>query len=166
MMLSFSLEDIILLVGLWLICGFVSAALFMRFITMRYAGRAVIDALLDPDEDTKAALMSMMAMILEMRFRTGKKYVDDDGKEQDETVSFVHYVGQEAWRIISLKMRAAKGGSVTQFAQSDEGQMLMGFAGPRKGQTTGEYLMEQAMSRAMPLLEKKVEELLSKRNAF
>lgn len=155
-MLTLQVEDVLLLVLAWLVCGLVSAVIFMRFVTMRYAGQAVIASLKDPTEDVRQAVGALMTMILETQVKTGRKLQGEDGKEIEEQISMIQYMAGEVWRIIQLKIRAKKGGEVSQLAQSPEGQLLMGFGGPRKGQTTGEYMIEQLGQRLMPQIEQMV----------
>jgi hypothetical protein len=95
---------------------------------------------------------------------TGKTLTDDDGKEMKETLPLFKYVGRELSNALLYKLKAARGGSMSAAGKDAmdglDGPSLLGSLGPRKNQTSMEWIMEQAAPRLMPIIEKKVAELL------
>ena len=59
------LSDMITIVVLCLVCELVAALVFVKYVVMKYAGRAVIDAIVNPDEKTREGVASLIAMILQ-----------------------------------------------------------------------------------------------------
>lgn len=155
-MLTISLDDVLLLAALWLVCGLVSALVFIRFAVLRYAGKAVVNALMSPDDDVRAAISALMGIILTSQVATGKKITDSDGHERDEALPFVRYIGREVSNYLGQLRKASNGGKTTQVADELGGLLPMG---PRKGQSTSEFLLEQAMVRMGP----KLEEIITKK---
>jgi|WetSurMetagenome_2_1015567.scaffolds.fasta_scaffold126006_2 hypothetical protein len=155
------LLDMVTIVVLCLLCELVAALVFVKFIVMKYAGKAVIERLIDPDEDTRQAVGSLLSIVLAAEIKTGKTITDDEGRERAETVPFIRYVGREIWTYLGTLRKASNGGTNTAIAQQ------IGLpSGPRKGQSTMEYLFEQMIMRAGPqideLISKKVNEITNK----
>lgn len=152
-MLSIGLEDALLLVVMWLVCGGVSMWVFMRPAIMRFAGEAVIKKILTPDDSTKAAISALLAQMIASEIVTGKTIRDGNGKEIPESIPFVRYLGREVWNYVALMTKAARGGKTTQVA-NDLGIALPGeMFGPKKGQTTSDFILEQMTIRLGPKLE-------------
>ena len=162
-MLSFSVEDVLLLVVVWLACNAVYSLLFTRFVVMRYAGMAVINKIVNPDEDTQEAINSLIGMIAKSEIQTDKVITDPEtGKTRPERIPFVIYVGREIWQYLGMLRKASTGGKTKSVA--DEFGMSIG---PRKGQSTAEYLTEQLVTRMGPKLDEiigtKLDEIVNKR---
>lgn len=109
-MLTLTLEDIIILVALWMGCGLVSALVFIRFAVLHWGGEAVMNAILEPKPKTLKAIGALMMMLLESQIPTGKK-VTVDGKEQDEYKPLLIFMGGALYRQMELQARAKMGGN-------------------------------------------------------
>lgn len=159
-MLSLTPEDMVALALLWLVCGFLSAVLFIRWAVLRWAGKAVVDALCDPTEETKAAVGSLLGLIISSEVQTGKT-ITVEGKEFPESVPFLRFLGREVWQYLGQVGKASTGGMTTKAL----GEMGLGAIGPRKGQSSLEFILEQSMIRLGPKLDeivsKKVEDLVN-----
>lgn len=161
-MLSLGVEDIAVLAVVWLICGFVSAIVFIRWAVLRWAGKAVVNALVEPTEDTRLAINALLTEILHAEIKTGRTVKDEDGKERPEVLSFVRFVGREIWHYLGMLRKSSTGGKTTQaMAEMDP----LGMAMPRRGQSTTEFIGEQMMMRLAPRLDeiitKKIEEVIN-----
>jgi len=130
---------------------------------MRYAGMAVINKIVNPDEDTQEAINSLIGMIAKSEIQTDKVITDPEtGKTRPERIPFVIYVGREIWQYLGMLRKASTGGKTKSVA--DEFGMSIG---PRKGQSTAEYLTEQLVTRMGPKLDEiigtKLDEIVNKR---
>jgi len=161
-MLSISVEDALALALLWLVCGAISMYLFMRPAVMRYAGRAVMAAIQNPDEDVRAAVLSLVSMILGANIATGCRLKNENWKEIDETLPFLRYVGRELWHYLGMMRKASTGGKST---MAGEDLDPLGLIRPRRGQSTADFMLEQMSIRMGPKLDeiitKKMEQLLN-----
>lgn len=148
-MLTFSLEDLLVIVVVWLLCGLVSAILFVRFAVMRYAGRAVIRSITSPDEETRKAVSALLLMILQAPIATGKKIKTEDG-EKDEVLPFFKYALREMGNAILLKFNAMMGGTSKEMGEQLDAELSMNpkfalfkkFKRKRKDQSMLDYVME------------------------
>ena len=161
------LADMLTIVVLCLLCELVAAVVFVKWVVMRYAGAAVIRRIKDPDEETREAIGALIGQILQSEIRTGRMLKDANDREYPESIPFVRYVGREIWNYLGQLRKASSGGKSTAIgAELDP----MGMMGPRKGQSTTEYLMEQGITRLWPKIEesigKKIEEKLNGQNGF
>lgn len=158
-MLNLSVEDVLLLVVLWLVCGLFSAAVFIRWSVLRWAGKAMINALMKPTDETRAAVGSLLGLILSSEVQTGKMILEGK-KEVPETIPFLLYLGREIWKYLGTMGKASNGG-MTSKALNDLGLPALG---PRKGQSSLEFLLEQTLFRMGPKLDeivtKKIENAL------
>lgn len=149
-MLTFQLEDLLLIVLVWLVCGMVSALLFVRFIVMRYAGKAVINAITNPDAETKGAVAALLNMILTVPIKTGKKVKDGDGREIDEVLPFSRFMMREMANFMLAKFKASMGGHATdagdnvdEIVNSDMKLKLFSKMRPKKkNQSRVDWLLE------------------------
>jgi len=96
---------------------------------LKYAGKSVVNALLDPDDDTKEAIHAILAQawtwFLTPTIKTGRKIQTKDEKgeilsEADEILSpFQNLVG-EIGRFIKMQFLATKGGEQKALKQALE----------------------------------------------
>lgn len=161
--------DLLSIVILVLINGLVDTALGI-WVFAKFAGKRSKEALVDfvnDDPEAQKMIAKIVAYSIITPVRTGKKVTDEDGKEHDEEIPLFKWVGRELSNALLYKLKAARGGSLSaagKDAMDDMGgPSLLGSLGPRKGQTSMEWIMEQAAPRFMPMIEKKVAELLDKK---
>jgi hypothetical protein len=134
-----------------------------------YVRQTITDMLSEPDEDTKKAIASLVTMIFATNIKTGRRVTDEDGKEGDEVQPLLKFLGREMTNMLLAKLKQSRGGMVASVGSKLEGALegdpslasLMGPLGPRKGQTTYEFLLEQAAARIMPMVDKKITEKLN-----
>ena len=164
-------EFLLSLVVLVVVNGMIDCTL-VAWISGKQSKKAIMRALEDPDDEVKQALANMIScsipLVLNAQIPTGKKVADEDGKEHDETVDLLTFAGRVVANQLLYKIKASRGGLKAQAGMDlAEGAgldpSLLGLVGPRKGQSTVDWALEQAIPRAMPMLEKKLEEILSKR---
>lgn len=151
----------------------VSTIVIWKFIVPYFFGRyvkeTIVGMLTDPDPATRKAIGALLMEILSVPIKTGRKIKDEDGKDQEEVVTFMTYAGRELGHFLIMKLKGMRGGMTTQAGAKLEEAMgadnslasLIG-AGPRKGQSTQEYLLEQLMNRLMPMIEQKITQALNK----
>jgi hypothetical protein len=150
-MLSLTVEDIVLLVALWLVCGAVSAAVFIRWAVMKWGGEAVMNSLMNPKPKTKAAVGALMGLILSTMVPTGKTLTDENGKERLEEVPLLIFVGRQLFRQLEMQAKARVGGNKSGLdkavaADGDLGGIFGSITmGKRKGETTPEWLLRVAL---------------------
>lgn len=173
MLEGLSIETAMFLLILWLASTVVAWVFIIPYFFRRYVKQTIVRMLADQDDETRGAIAALAAallpVLLNCRLKTGKTLKDEDGKEYDEEVTLFTFAGRELSRHLLMKMKAARGGMTTQAGAKLEEALeadpslasLVGGFGPRKGQTTQEYLMEQLMSRLMPSIEKKITEKLN-----
>lgn len=113
-----------------------------------------------PDEDVNDALHSLFVQFWnaanEPSLSTGKK--DEDGKEI--IITPIEALVQAAGESVVARIKGFYGS--IQKAEGNLTNEIMGFAGPRKGQTMREFLIEQMLSRLSPVIEQKAQEFISK----
>lgn len=149
-MLTLQVEDLLVIVLVWLLCGFVSAIMFVRFIVLRYAGKAVISAITNPDEETKGAVAALLNMIMTVPIKTGRKIKDEEGHEREEVLPFSKFMLREISNYILSKFKASIGGSKTAMGEEIEGaidgdmrlKMLSTFKPKRRNQSRLDWLIE------------------------
>lgn len=137
------------------------------YIFARFAGKRSKEALVDfvnEDPAAQAMIAKIVAYAIITPVETGKILEDEDGKKQKESLPLFKYVGRELSNALLFKLKAARGGSMSAAGKDAmdglDGPSLLSTLGPRKGQTSMEWIMEQAAPRLMPIIEKKVAELL------
>jgi len=146
---------------LWVLVG--------RSIITKYGADAWIARLSDPDEDMKKALESLTSNILNEKMMvlawnwfltaqipTGKNEIGEDGIEKPITTTPYQSLIQATSTAILLKFKSMRGGLTTQgnaqLAESlgdGAAPFLASLAGPRKGQSTAEWVIEQALMKAL-----------------
>ena len=165
---------------LWMLVG--------RSIITKYGADAWIARLKDPDPDMKAAIDSLVSGILNEKMMvmawnwlltaqipTGKNEIGEDGIEKPITTTPYASLIDATSRAILLKFKSMRGGLTTQgnaqLAESlgdGAAPFLASLAGPRKGQSTAEWVIEQALMKAMEpngILGKKLNNMLANTNA-
>ena len=118
--------------------------------------------LANPDEELFEAFEGVVLGLIHTAdqpiMHTGEK--DDKGREIMIS-PMAHFTAVGADAILS-RIRGVQG-SVEKGAQAVASQLGFGIPLPRKGQSTGEFLFEQIMTRAMPAINEKIEEALNKK---
>lgn len=165
---------------LWVLVG--------RKIITKYGADAWIARLKEPDDDMQKAIDSLVTRIfnekmmvmawnwfLTAEIPTGKTAEDENGIQKPITTTPYQSLIDATSRAIILKFKSMRGGLTTQgnaqLAESlGEGAapFLASLAGPRKGQSTAEWVLEQAMMKALEpngILTKKLNTMLANTNA-
>ena len=160
---------------LWVLVG--------RKIITKYGADAWIARLKQPDDDMKAAIDSLVSGIfiekmmvmawnwfLTAEIPTGKTAEDENGIQKPITTTPYQSLIDATSRAILLKFKSMRGGLTTQgnaqLAESlgdGAAPFLASLAGPRKGQSTDEWVLEQAMMKALEpngILTKKINSLV------
>jgi hypothetical protein len=150
-----------------------------RKIITKYGADAWIARLKDPDDDMKLAIDALVGNIFNEKvmvqawnwfltapISTGKTAVDEAGVETPITTTPYQSLIDATSRAILLKFKSMRGGLTTQGnAELAEGApFLAGLAGPRKGQSTAEWVLEQALMKALQpggMIEQKLKGLTS-----
>lgn len=162
------LTTAIFLIVLWLLSTVVSWMFIIPYFFKRYVKNTIVEMLSSPDEVTKQAIAALSIQILFSPIKTGKKVKDEDGKEHDEVLPLYRFMGRELSNYFMMKLKGMRGGTINQagadLVEADPtlSALVSGGFGPRKGQTSMEWVMEQAMMRLMPVIEKKMGEVLNK----
>ena len=141
---------------LWVLVG--------RRIITKYGADAWIARLKEPDDDMKLAIDALVGNIynekvmvqawnwfLTAQIPSGKIEIGEDGVEKAITTTPYQSLIQATTTAIFLKFKAMRGGLATQgnAALEAEGAPFLASLGPRKGQTTAEWVLEQAMMKAL-----------------
>jgi len=173
-----------LLDGLFIIAAGALGSLLMwvligRKIITKYGADAWIARLKDPDDDMKLAIDALVGNIFNEKvmvqawnwfltapISTGKMEVDEAGVEHPITTTPYQSLIDATSRAILLKFKSMRGGLTTQGnAELVEGApFLAGLAGPRKGQSTAEWVIEQALAKALQpggILEQRINKSLA-----
>jgi len=155
-----------------------------RRIITKYGADAWIARLSEPDEDMERAIDSLVSRIfnekmmvsawnwfLTAQIPTGKSEAGEDGVEKPITTTPYQSLIQATSTAILLKFKSMRGGLATQgnAALADalggsEGAPFLASLGPRKGQSTAEWVLEQAMAKALSpggFLDKKLKSLVA-----
>ena len=158
-------EWLLILVAV-LINGLIDCTL-VAWLAGRRSKKALQSWLMSGDEEMQAMVAKIITLAIVTPVRTGKTVTDEDGKEQPEEIPLFRFMGRELSNVVLLKLKSARGGTKTQAgnAISDDidAASFLGSFGPRKGQTTMEWAMEQAIPRLMPMIEKKIAEALEQK---
>jgi hypothetical protein len=115
-----------------------------------YVKSTIVEMLARPDPETKRAIATLSKEILFCPIETGKKLKDEEGNESLEVMPLYRYMAREFSNFMLMKFKGMRGGSTTQagadLVESDPALMALvqGGLGPRKGQTTVEWLLERA----------------------
>jgi len=157
---------------LWVLVG--------RSIITKYGADAWIARLKEPDEEMQKAIDSLMGNIfnekmmvsawnwfLTAQIPTGKTEVDESGTERPQTTTPYQSLIDATSRAIILKFKSMRGGLTTQGNAAVAAEMgdiapMLASLGPRKGQSTAEWVLEQAMMKALQpggMLDKKLKAL-------
>ena len=142
---------------LWVLIG--------RRIITKYGADAWIARLSEPDEAMEKAIDSLVDRIFNEKMMiaawnwfltapipTGKSETGEDGIEKPITTTPYQSLIDATSRAILLKFKSMRGGLTTQGNAALEGDvapLLAGLAGPRKGQSTAEWVIEQALMKAL-----------------
>lgn len=159
--------DWLTLILLILINGVVDCSLVAYFAGRR-SKKALVEWLMSGDEEQQKAIGQIIALSIVTPIKTGRKVKDEDGKDHDEVLPLFKFLGRELSNSFLYKIKASRGGQMGGAGKdlSDDLGMspsLLGSFGPRKGQTSAEWAMEQMLPRIMPMLEKKVGEILERK---
>lgn len=159
-----------------LIIGFIAGACgsLLLWITigrrmmLKYAGQSVINAFKEPSPELEEALDSLVSHIWKWLNAPSIEVQGpstEDGTPTKTKISPIQNVMAvivtEVVNRIVQRIRGVQGA-----ATRDAGRMeaslatQMGIPLPRKGQTTGEFLMEQMASRLMPVIEQKISKMV------
>jgi hypothetical protein len=155
-MFALAPEDFIVLLILWLISASVQAFVFVRFVFTRYAAKALIKAFEDPDEALSRAILGLFSGLWAAAnapsVEVGK---DEEGKAI--LVSPIQLVTRAMANSAVNQLRGVKGkvAAVAQGAIEDLGLI----DAPRKGESTGEYLIRTLAPMIRDQIEKKFKTL-------
>lgn len=158
--------DWVLILALVALNGLIDCTL-VAWLAGRRSKAALLEALCSPDQEVREAIASIIGMAIVTNVKTGKRLSDaESGKEYDEELPLFKYVGRELSNSLIYKLKASRGGSKNAAGQVIADEMespgLFGSLGPRKGQSTVDWAMEQAVPKIMPMLEKKMAEMIER----
>jgi len=156
---------------LWVLVG--------RKIITKHGADAWIARLTDPDDEMGAAIDALISRIfdeelmtlawnwfLTAQIPTGKEEEGEDGQKHPIMTTPCQSIIDAISRAILLKVKSMRGGLTTQgSAELLEEAPLLGALGPRKGQSTAEWVVEQALVKALQpggFLERKLKGLVDK----
>jgi len=145
-----TIETAIMLVVLWLSTTVISWLYIIPYFFRKYVKSTIVEMLSAPDPVTKNAIAALSKEILFCPIETGKKLKDEEGNETMEVMPLYRYMAREFSNFMVMKFKGMRGGTVTQagadLVESDPALMALvqGGLGPRKGQTTVEWLLERA----------------------
>jgi len=169
MLEGLDVETIILLAVAWLGGALVSTVIVWKWIVPHFFGPyvrgTIIEMLSEPDAETQNAVNGLVGMLFACKIKTGKRIADEEGKEYDEELPLWKFIGRELSNSMLYKLKASRGGAKAAAGEAltDELGPMLGL-GPRKGQSTFDYAVEQLIPRAMPMLEKKMAEMMEKKS--
>jgi len=134
-----------------------------RRMMLKYAGESVINAIISPSDDTNKALDSVFSRFWETLNRPaididttnekGDKITIKISPLQSIMAAMIDEIVSRVW----TKIRGSSGAVKAEANRMEAGlAALSGFPLPRKGQSTGEFVLEQMASRLMPILEEKL----------
>jgi len=157
---------------LWVLVG--------RSIITKYGADAWIARLKDPDPDMQKAIDALVGNVfneqvmirawnwfLTAQLPTGKTETDETGTERPITTTPYQNLIDATSRAILLKFKSMRGGLATQgnaalASELGDAAPFLATLGPRKGQSTAEWVLEQAMMKALQpggMLDKKLKAL-------
>ena len=148
--------ELLLIIVAVLVNGIVDCTL-VAWLAGRRSKKALQDWLMSGDEEMQAMVAKIIALAIVTPVRTGKKLVDEDGKETFEDLPLFKFVGRELSNSLLFKLKAARGGSISAAGKDAMEELggpgLFASLGPRKGQSTQDWFVEQAIPKALPYLE-------------
>jgi hypothetical protein len=161
--------DEALLLLLAVIANGIFDAVVVAYLAGRRSKTALLKAIAEPDEETQAAIESLIENLLNTLDRPSIKVVvgtDEQGKEKVEWISPIDSLISRIGSTIFNRIRGLYG-SVKQGENRMTADLagLAGISMPRKGQSTSEYLLQQIGERLIPIIEKKAEEIISKQKS-
>ena len=149
-------------------------AVVVAYLAGRRSKQALINALIEPDEGTKQAIRGVFREMWvtmnepSIKIESGK---DEEGKPKFETLTPLQSIIGEIGRSVLNRIRGLQGS--TQAGANRMAADVAGLAGipmPKRGQSTSEFLLEQLgtqlIPRLGPIIEKKLEDLLSKQGRY
>lgn len=164
---SLTLDDMLMLVLVWMVSSAVYSLIFVRYIVLKYAGVAMVNAITDPDPKQQKALNTLFErmwtwlgetnkldqtmskawvwfMTCEVSYKETEAFKDEEGKEQTREIEKkdtpFNMLFKNLGRYITLQLRAYKGGAASQFARD--------MADSPMGQALGQ-ISPMALKRAM-----------------
>lgn len=122
MISNFSIMDLVILAVLWFFMSAFSNLIWMRIVTLRYVGKALMSWLdgLDKDEEAQATLsklfLSMFSWAGSAQIRTGNKIkvkneTSGELEEIEEVLTPVDLLGRRIGALIFAKVRSGTGGT-------------------------------------------------------
>lgn len=159
-----------------LIIGFIAGAcgsLFLwvtigRKMMLKYAGQSVINAFKEPSDDLKSALDSLASHF--WKYLNTPAIEVDGPSTEDGTITKVkisplqQVMAVLITEIVNRVMQKVRGtqGAAIRDANRIEAALAsqIGIPLPRKGQTTGDFVIEQLAQRLMPVMEQKLSSLV------
>lgn len=139
-----------------------------RRMMMKYAGKSVINAILDPNEDTKRAIEALFSHLWRsLNAQTMKKETTDkEGNKIEIKVSPLELIIEQIGVMLWTRMRGSWGAVKAEQGRVEQGliQAMGGIPMPRKGQTTQDYVLEQIAARMMPVIEQKLSNWIDNRS--
>jgi hypothetical protein len=158
-------NELLLIIVAVMVNGVVDCTL-VAWLAGRRSKKALVDWLMSGDEEQQAAIAQIVALAIISPIPTGKKVLDEDGKEHPEVLPLYKFMGRELSNSLIYKLKAVRGGNMSAAGSAAmdglDGPGLLGSLGPRKGQTMQDWFMEQAIPRVMPMLEKKIADMIAK----
>jgi hypothetical protein len=160
------MDETIVLIMLAVIVNGVIDCTLVAWLAGRRSKKALQDWLMSGDEEMQEMVAKIIALAIVTPIRTGKTVTDEDGKEHPEDLPLFKFVGRELSNSLLYKLKAARGGSLSAHGKEAIGELdgpsLLGSIGPRKNQTSMDWIMEQAAPRLMPIIEKKIQQMMEK----
>lgn len=102
--------DIIVIVTLNLVCECIAAYLFVRAVVMGYVPAAIINMITHPTENVRKAIQHLAVMILSAEIETDRKVKNENGKEVNEKIPLMIFVGREVVGSMVNYLDRSKGG--------------------------------------------------------
>ena len=140
-----------------------------RRMMLKYAGESVINAILSPNEDTQKAIEALFYQFWRSLNSPSieEKVTDKDGNESLIKHTPLEVIINEISKLLWIRIRGSTG-AVKAEANRVESQLQTLMAGgiplPRKGQTTGDFVLEQLANRMMPVIEQKISSWLDNKS--
>lgn len=165
---SFSILDLVILAVLWFFMSAISNLLWMRIVTLRYVGKALINWLngLEKDKDGQMALsklfLSMITWAGSAQIRTGNKVKikQDDGstEEIEEILTPIDLFGRRIGALIFAKVRSGTGGTKAALGRilEDEAAASGGISPTALRELSKGRYGPAIMELAMPHIQKKL----------
>jgi hypothetical protein len=173
-----TIESVAMLAAVMLVWTVISTYIIWRWIVPHFFGpyvhATIVNMLAHPTKDTQHAVNGLVSMIFQVKVKTGKSLKDEDGAETDEEIPLMTYFGRYLSDFMLMKLKAAKGGAMANAREGikselGDGSDLLGVLGPRRGQSSVQWVIEQAAPqilqnpKIMEMLTERVADMLSKR---